>query len=193
MARIDEEVFLWINGWVGTFPAFDRLVRWAVSDYRVPVCLILTLLALWFVGKDRETRQRYQIGVLTTLIAMGLTSWAVFLINGAYARARPFVDHEVSLLFYEPTDPSLPAQTAAAAFAIAAGVWGFNRRLGVALFLVAAFYGFTRVYAGVHYPLDIAAGAGLGIVIAFLVTKLMNLARPILVVFIRVVRVFVLA
>ena len=193
MARIDEAVFMWINGWVGTVPVFDRVVGWVVSDYLVPVCLILTLLTLWFAGRDRETRQRYQIGVLATLTAMGLTSWAVFLINGAYFRVRPFVDHEVSLLFYKPTDPSFPAQSAAAAFVIAAGVWGFNRRLGGALFLVAAFYGFTRVYAGVHYPLDIAAGAGLGIVIAFLVLRLMDLLRPMLVMFIRVIRVFVLA
>ena len=199
MAHADEVVFLWINGLVGSFPLLDRVVEWVVSDYLVPASLALTLLGLWFVGVERSVRERNQIGVLVALIAMALSSGLVLLINNGalfyhgYFRPRPFVDLDVSLLFYEPTDSSFPANTAAASFAIAAAVWGVNRRVGLALFVAAGLYGFARVYAGVHYPLDILAGAMIGVVVAFLVSKLKDLLEPVPTMVIKAARIFCLA
>ena len=193
MAHADEIVFLWINGWVGRFPLLDRAVEWAVSDYLVPVSLALTLLGLWLAGEERAERQRHQIGVLVALSSMALASWAVMLINGVYFRPRPFVDHDVALLFYQPTDSSFPSNPAAAMFAIAAGVWGVNRQLGTALFLVAGLYGFARVYAGVHYPSDVIAAALIGVVVALLVFKLRDLLEPLPTMVIKAARILCLA
>ena len=178
IAEVDESIFLWINGWVGRFPAFDRIVDWVVSDYMVPVGLALTLIGLWFVGDNRVVRQTNQVGVMVALSAMGLASWAVYVMNGLYFRPRPFVDHDISLLFYQPTDSSFPANAAAATFAIAAAVWGVHRRAGTVMFVVAGLYGLARVYAGVHYPLDIIAGAAIGLVVALLVFRLKDLLDP---------------
>ena len=193
MAHADETVFLWINGWVGKAPLFDRAMEWLVSDYLVPVGLALTLVGLWFVGDERAVRQRHQIGLFVALSSMALASWAVFLINGVYYRPRPFVDLDVSLLFYQPTDSSFPSNSAAASFAIAAAVWGVNRRAGLALFLAAGLHGFARVYAGVHYPLDIVSGALIGIVVAFLVFKLKDLLEPLPTMAIKAARILCLA
>ena len=41
MADADQALFLWINGWVGTFAPVDEAARWLVSDYLVPVGLAL--------------------------------------------------------------------------------------------------------------------------------------------------------
>ena len=193
MAHADEVIFLWINGWVGEFPLFDSAIEWVVSDYMVPVGLALTLVGLWFVGIDRAARQKHQIGVFVALSAMALANWTVFIINQLYMRDRPFVDQDVSLLFYQTTDPSFPANPAATSFAIAAAVWGVNRRVGVALFLVAALFGFARVYAGVHYPLDVIAGAIIGIVIARLVFKLRDMLEPLPTMVIKAARIVCLA
>ena len=193
MAHADEAVFLWINGWVGSYPAFDRVMGWAVSDYLIPVSLVLALTALWFAGSTREVRLRHQVGVFVALSSMGFASLGVFIVNALYFRPRPFVDHDVSLLFYQPTDSSFPANSAAAAFGIAAGVWGVNRTVGTALLAVAALFGIARVYAGVHYPLDIAAGAAIGAVVAFLVSKLRDLLEPIPTMVIKAARILCLA
>ena len=193
MAHADEVLFLWINGWVGKFPLFDGAVEWVVSDYMVPVGLALTLVGLWFVGDEVAVRQKHQIGVFVALSALALANWTVFIINQLYTRDRPFVDLDVSLLFYETTDPSFPANPAATSVAIAAAIWGVNRRVGLALFVVAALYGLARVYAGVHYPLDIVAGAIIGVVIARLVFWLRDLLEPLPTMAIKAARILCLA
>jgi undecaprenyl-diphosphatase len=193
MAHADEVVFLWVNGWVGTYSLIDRVAEWVVSDYLVPACLALALIGLWFTGQDKLVRQRHQIGVFVALSSMAISSLAVFIANAMYFRDRPFIDHDVSLLFYRPTDSSFPSNVAAAAFGIAFAVWGVNRRVGLALIALAALLGLARVYAGVHYPLDIVAGALIGGVVAFLVFGLRRLLEPLPTIVIKVARIVCLA
>ncbi len=193
MLRADESVFLWINHWVGTCPVFDSIIRWIVSDYLIPVSMMIVMVAMWFLGKDRETRLKTQQGIFVALGSMGFSSLAVFLINIGYFRERPFVNHDIQMLFYQPTDSSFPANSTAAIFGLAAAVWGINHKLGYILFAIAGVFGFARIYAGVHYPLDILASAGIGIVIALLTYQLKNLLQPLPTWVIKLARVFCLA
>ena len=193
MAGLDEALFLWINGWVGRIPPFDTAMQWVVSDYLVPVCFALTLLGLWFRGEDKADRQRYQTRVIVALVAMALAAWVVQLVNGLYTRPRPFHDLDVSLLFYQPTDSSFPAHSAAAAFAIAITVWRIDKRVGTCLLIMAGLFGFSRVYAGVHYPLDIVGGALIGLAVLPLALKLRDIAQPVLTRFFAVARILCLA
>ena len=179
MAYADEKLFLWINGLAGKSALADRVAQWLVSDYLIPVSLALALIGLWFLGGDRLSRQRNQIGVFTSLGSMGFSSLTVLVINAVYFRDRPFVDHDVTLLFYQPTDSSFPSNAVAASFGLAAAVWGVNRRVGMILMAGAGLYGLARIYAGVHYPLDVLAGVLIGIVIAYLVLKLRSLLEPV--------------
>lgn len=191
LADADRALFLWINGLAGHAPLVDGAMQWLASDYLAPVGIALTLTALWLIGGDAATRQRYQIGMFTALIAMALANLAVFLLNAIYFRPRPFLGldpADITLLMYKPTDSSFPSNSAAAAFAIAAAVWCVNRRIGAALFAVAVAYGFARVYAGVHYPADIAGGALVAFMMTAVALRLRDLLHPLLVVVIRVAR-----
>ena len=124
---------------------------------------------------------------------MALSNWAVFVINQLYFRPRPFVDLDVSPLFYQPTDSSFPANIAAAAFAIAVAVLVVNRRLGALLVGLAALYGFARVYAGVHYPLDILAGAMIAIAGVFVALKIRDWLEPLPTMAVKAARILCLA
>jgi len=42
-------------------------------------------------------------------------------------------------------------------------VW-WSRRLGVVALVCAAAVGFGRIYVGVHWPSDVIAGAGVGLI-----------------------------
>ena len=194
MADADKAVFLWLNSFVGRWPAFDEFIRWLASDYLIPVSLSLTLLTLWFVGQNREARLRYQIAIFAALTSMALSSLIVLIINNIYIRPRPFdVFEGLTVLFYRPTDPSFPANSAAAAFALAAGIWSVNKPIGTAMFLAAVAYGFARVFAGVHYPLDIVGGALIALAMVYAVSWLRKLLMPVLVVVIKAARILCLA
>jgi undecaprenyl-diphosphatase len=195
LATADEKLFLWINGLAGEFSPLDNAMEWVVSDYLVPVALALSLVAFWFLGRDKEARKRNQIGMFVALTSMGLSSLSVLIINAAYFRPRPFDVEglDVTLLFYRPTDSSFPANPIAASVGIAAAVWAINRRLGSAMLVAVGLYGFARVYAGVHYPLDIVAGALIGAVMTVLVFKLRDLLEPLLTWVIKAARILCLA
>ncbi len=193
MANADEKLFLWINGLAGNFMPLDTFVQWVVSDYLIPVSMALALVGLWFVGNDRDTRRKHQIGVFVALTSMGLSNLGVFVVNLLYFRPRPFVDHDIMLLFYPPTDSSFPSNAVAAAFAIALAVWGVNRPIGAGFLVGACLYAFARVYAGVHYPTDIIGGALIAFGATLLVFKLRDLLRPLLDWVIKAARILCLA
>ena len=174
-------------------PIVDGAAQIAASDYLAPAILAFALIALWFGERDAEVRLRQQVGVFVALSSMGLSSLAVFILNMFYFRPRPFVDLDVNLLFYQPTDSSFPANSAAAAFGMAFGIWGVNRKVGWFAVVVSAVYGLARVYAGVHYPLDIVAGAAIAAAVTFVVFRISVVAMPILVAIIKVGRILRLA
>ena len=193
MAQVDREILLWLNSGAGKIAALDVLVEWLVSDYLVTAVLGLGLVAIWFGSAMSPARMERQIGVLTSLGAVGIANAAVLTINSYYFRDRPFAALDVTLLFYEPTDSSMPSNSAAAFFGLAAAVWGFDRRAGAILLAVAGLHAFLRVYAGVHYPSDIAVGAVIGVAAALAAYGLRRLLGPIPARAIRAARVLCVA
>ena len=135
------------------------------SDYLAPVAGSLVLVGLWLWG-DAAARLRNQTVTFIGAGSVGIANGVTTLFNTAVNRARPFAEHDLNLLFYEPTDPSFPSNSAAVGFALATAVFLRHRALGGGLYLLAFLWGFARVYAGVHYPSDILGGAALGVVSA---------------------------
>ena len=193
LLELDTEIVLWLNQWAGRSAIGDALAKLIVSDYLIPVSLALCLLAMWLGSRDRERRNANQRAVLAALIAMGFANLVVLILNQHYFRPRPFAEHELTMLFYWPTDSSFPANPAAVAFAIASGVWLTSRKLGTILFGLAVLWGVSRVYAGVFYPTDVAAGALIGIGMSLSVGVAMRLIEPVPTLVLRATRTLHLA
>jgi undecaprenyl-diphosphatase len=72
-----------------------------------------------------------------------------------------------------PTDYSFPSGHTATSFAAALILARAVPSRAPLFFVLAAAIGFSRIYVGVHYPLDVLGGAALGLLVA---TALLRLA-----------------
>ena len=90
-------------------------------------------------------------------------------------RARPpLVYPDPRPLVPTPHTGSFPSGHSASAFACATVIAWASPRLAVPAFVLAALVAWSRVYVGVHWPLDVLGGAALGVLVA---TALLRLAR----------------
>jgi undecaprenyl-diphosphatase len=76
-----------------------------------------------------------------------------------------------------PGDAAFPSGHASTSFACAAVLAWLTPLRPEPLFLVAAFVAFSRVYVGVHYPLDAVGGAALGLAVATALRLLVEARR----------------
>ncbi len=96
-----------------------------------------------------------------------VAGWLSFGLRQGIGRDRP--PHrfpEPPPLVQTPVSDSFPSGHSAVAFACAALLAWLTPLPNVPLFGLAALIAFSRVYNGVHYPLDVLAGALLGLAVA---------------------------
>lgn len=188
MTSPDAQLSIWLTELAGKAPLVDMVMSLLSSDFFVPVSMSLVLLFLWFGTCDATRREQNQWGVMCASLSVGIANLAVWLLNHVFKLdpwPRPFVVHEsarqaVEIVFYMPHDPSFPANIAALTFAAATGMWFYNHKASIPIFVLAILWSFARIYAGVHYPLDILGGAVIGVFTAYASYRFILLIRPIL-------------
>jgi undecaprenyl-diphosphatase len=110
---------------------------------------------------------------LLTVIAIAVADWSATGIKALVDRPRPPDRYAgPKTLVPVPHDASFPSGHAATSFAAATMLSFAFPRLAPALLLLAAAVAFSRVYVGVHYPLDVVGGAALGALIAIALRRL---------------------
>jgi membrane-associated phospholipid phosphatase len=192
--RIDNQIFEILYSLTGQYPTLDALFKALASDYFVPVGIGITLFFLWFCSPSITNRISSQKIVLTSILHMALSSFFVLVINQFVFVDRPFVNYEISPLFYPPTDSSFPSNPAAGIFSI---VIQFTKTksaklitLVVILFLAMAI---CRICVGVHYPSDILGGCSLAIICTPIIAFMARNTEPVQNLFLRKLRIYNLA
>ena len=101
-----------------------------------------------------------------------------FLAGHLYNNPRPFVvDHFTPLIPHNP-DNGFPSDHILMISAIAAIVYVFNRRFGLILWVIAVLVAISRVYVGVHHPIDVIGSMIISAVITLLVYSLNKYVYP---------------
>jgi undecaprenyl-diphosphatase len=173
----------------------DAEVGEAVIQLRsAPLTAVLVVAsAAWVKGPlfvlaaavlDVAHRRLLPLYALITLVALGLTSLITDELKRAFDRPRPpYGEDRVHALVEIPTNASFPSGHASTSFATAVALAVLVPKWRWPALAVAALVGFSRIYLGVHYTLDVLAGALLGAAIGYVVAKagrrlLTDRARP---------------
>src|SRR3954463_1431199 len=163
---MDYSLYRDVNGLSGN-SFFDGLNKLLAND--LPAALVI-LVALVFVIPWAQRRAERRSGAVLATAAAGLGLLINQPIAHAVNRLRPYLAHpaHAHLLITRSHDPSFPSDHATGGFALAFGIWLYDRTIGTVLLVIAAVLSFSRVYVGTHYPGDVVAGALIGVAAASL-------------------------
>ena len=173
ITSLDLKLFLFINN-IFVNPVFDFIMPlFNNTKGFIPIILIIWLY-LSFINKE----YRLQLLILTPLIILFCDQIGGF-IKDFHIRNRPWVDIDPNAIRHlvksSGASLSFPSNHASNISAIA---YLFSRTMPRYTYLFWLFAGiimFSRIYIGVHYPIDIFVGFLLGIFISKLTIRTWDL------------------
>jgi len=168
LVKLDRRLYLLCQRKL-RWPWISPMMVWLTSSGTKGSLWIILAGGLILAGTPRG-RVVACLSVAALLCAEGLIN---LLLKPLVARERPYSRYGLKRLLVEaPGAYSWPSAHAGSSMA-AALVLGYGYpRWAFLLLPVAALLGYSRVYVGVHYPLDVLAGAVLGVACATAVLAL---------------------
>ncbi len=131
------------------------------SSYLIPVTLVILFL------RGKKDRKDSIFVFLVTIIAIEIS----YIVSELYYHPRPFELYE-TLLSRVPQN-TFPSQHAATFYAFAfAFLYRQRLKIGVFFVTLSVINSLARIYVGFHFPLDIIAGAVIGIIALLALSKL---------------------
>jgi len=127
---------------------------------------VLPVLVVWVLVREKKAG-------IVFLVFIGLTlaitdPFSSRLLKDWLGRVRPcHVLEEVRLLTDCNTSYSFPSSHAVNIFAAAFFLSQPLKKLSPLFFGIAGIVGYSRIYIGIHYPLDVIGGAAIGLLIAW--------------------------
>lgn len=146
------EMFRLINNMAYKNNVIDNIMI-MFSKY-VPYAFMAILGLVFILGVIKKNSEYRKIAVSTFSITV-INLILSFVIGSIYYVDRPFVHNKVNLLFPHAKDASFPSDHATGTMSIALGLGKYSKVLGTVLTILSIIVGFSRVYVGHHYPLDV--------------------------------------
>jgi diacylglycerol kinase family enzyme/membrane-associated phospholipid phosphatase len=167
----------WMRNALDKIVAIDTSLFGRVAKSRTPtldhVLPRLSMAAnnsiLWVIASALLTAfggRRGKRAALRGMGSIGITSLFVNqVVKRLVRRPRPSLRRvpRARHLRAQPLTTSFPSGHAASAAAFATGVAAEYPKAALPLGALAAAVGYSRTYVGVHYPMDVAVGAGIGV------------------------------
>ncbi|MED1282854.1 undecaprenyl-diphosphatase [Bacillus mycoides] len=169
-------VFQWINNFAGSSKLLDTLMI-AITNSAAYVA-ILFMLILWFNNGKKENAIRKQYTVLYTTLSVSIALLVNVLIHAVYYHPRPFITHHVNQLVPHAADSSFVSDHSVLVFSIAFVFILRGEKLKYIVLIWAILVGVSRMYVGVHYPLDILGAAFLTFITSGLVMQSARIFEP---------------
>jgi undecaprenyl-diphosphatase len=165
----DTDIFLFLNGL--HCPWMDTVMWWISGQYTfIPLYLLITVLMCIKAGKQKALF--IALGVMLCIVLADRISSGIF--KPVFERLRPSREPNLeglvhTLRGYTGGRYGFLSSHAANhfAFAVFSLLIVQRKRYSITLVTLACTVAYSRVYIGVHYPLDVLCGAALGVGIGF--------------------------
>jgi undecaprenyl-diphosphatase len=169
----DESVFKLINE--AHSDALDSVMIFISNKYAwIPLYAVL----IWKIYQANQKAIKAAL-LYITLSILWADQISSGLLKPLVKRLRPSHVEAFQSWIHTPNGPGglygFCSSHAANSFAIALCFYLLtkNRSIGIPLFLWAGIVSYSRIYLGVHYPLDVISGAFIGLLGALLIKKLL--------------------
>ncbi len=169
LVSLDINLFQIINGLAGKSRLLDLLGIF-LAEY-LPYLLVCALLVIIFY--ESNWRKRLYDLLFVSAVAILSRGFITTVIRFFYHRERPFVampDSTIKLIEKSP-EASFPSGHAILFFALVMAIYYIRPKYFPYFLIGAALIGLARIFVGVHYPLDIIAGAALGAFSGYIVHR----------------------
>lgn len=161
--QLDQQMFVWIYQ-QGAFSFGDVFFPFLTNIQKTVFFKIILVLALgfWVYKKRKEAVKR----ILFLALVVGSADQLVYhVIKVPLARARPHHIQEMKVQVkvpYGPKSYSFPSNHATNSAALMTGLSFYFPAYTGAFVFWAVLMAYSRVYVGVHWPLDVLAGLFIG-------------------------------
>lgn len=171
LSELNLSLFSWINASPEASNTSIHFAIFIAND--LLYCMILLFAWFWLRGKY-DTKKQILKAFIFTSIAILVSQC----ISHVYYHPRPFVMDVGRTLIYHAPNGSFPSDHMLIFSSIAFSyLFSAQRKLGVFLLIVAWLVAWSRIYLGVHFPLDILGAFLLAFALNFFGLKLWNLYK----------------
>lgn len=143
-------LFNFINHYAGINPLIDSAV--VLMAQFMPIVIIIGLAYLW-VFKGNLERNIILYSVYAAILGLAIN----LIIGMFYFHPRPFMIPLGTQLFPYPVETSFPSDHTTAMVSVAFMFIFFKetRKIGLIFLILGLIGGFSRVFCGVHFPMDV--------------------------------------
>ena len=131
----------------------------------------IAIATLYFLKQPRETKKKI---IIFGIISLPIIYFAAKLAGHFYYNARPFIIGNFTPLFPHANDNGFPSDHTLILSAIASVIYPFSKKISLLLWMIALAVGFSRVFAGIHHPVDIFGSVIIAIIISISVNWLLK-------------------
>lgn len=167
----NTDLFFYIYNLNGQSWILDKLMLFATSPFIYIIFFIVILLGIKGGIKEKKA-------LLLIVIALPIAVLLIKAIHLFFFEPRPFVTFSLPPLVSEsPDSASFPSRHATIAAVFAFAYLFFKSKWWPIAVVTMLLIGISRIYVGVHYPLDVVGGFAIGGFSIFITSQIVKLLK----------------